>query len=174
MTATFPCCAGNLLTQIRLGDDSAVPQSDSAKVVCPHAYRSTCRMVPVLSFIGSTPIDQLSDQRAAVAIGLSTSRFRHLFKEHTGVSFHKFIVQVRLERACFLLRTTMLTIQEIGRTVGIDQSHFRRDFKRTFGTTPADYRRLCADAPDTLRAVGDLSTPAMESHGSCDGEFVAA
>jgi len=109
---------------------------------CPHQDGSVCRISQVFSYIQSAPIHAISDESAARRVGLSSSRFRHLFKEHTGESFHQYVIRVRMERACQLLRTTELTIQQIGERIGVDLSHFRRDFKRAFGTTPASFRKI--------------------------------
>lgn len=73
--------------------------------------------------------------------GLSTSRFKCLFKQSTGFSPHQYVIQQRVERAKRLLGTTSLTIREVALEVGFaDQSHLARLFRRMMGSTPKEYR----------------------------------
>ncbi len=73
--------------------------------------------------------------------GLSTSRFKCLFKQSTGLSPHQYVIQQRVERAKRLLATTALTIREVAIEVGFaDQSHLARLFRRMTGSTPKEYR----------------------------------
>jgi hypothetical protein len=46
-----------------------------------------------------------------------------------------------MERAKFLLESSFLSVKEIAYQVGLnDESHFVRDFKSTYGYSPALYR----------------------------------
>src|SRR5450432_665636 len=63
------------------------------------------RVKKILEYIASSPIDATLDS-AAAAVLISPSRLRHLFKEQVGLSFHKYLINVRLERARHLLSTT--------------------------------------------------------------------
>jgi AraC-like DNA-binding protein len=63
------------------------------------------RIETVLEFIASSPIHATLESAASV-VWISPSRLRHLFKEQVGLSFHKYLISVRLERARYLLRTT--------------------------------------------------------------------
>lgn len=73
---------------------------------------------------------------------LSSSRLRHLFKEQTGISFRKYLRQVRINQAKLLLETSFLNIKETARAVGIpDSRNFIRDFEKQFGTSPGKYRK---------------------------------
>ena len=77
----------------------------------------------------------------AALVNLSASRFRHLFKEETGVSLGSYVRERRLVRAEFLLRTTFLTIKEVMSEAGMSSvSHF----KRRYGVTPTAYRKQLA------------------------------
>jgi len=78
----------------------------------------------------------------AVLVNLSPSRFRHLFKQETGVTPAQFLKDIRLRKAERMLRTTFLSIKQILKQVGIaSNAHFVRDFRRKYGTTPTAYRR---------------------------------
>jgi len=78
----------------------------------------------------------------AALVNLSASRFRHVFKEETGLSITQYLRELRLERAEFLLRTTFLSIKEVKSEAGMSSmSHFVQYFKRKYGITPTAYRR---------------------------------
>jgi AraC family transcriptional regulator, arabinose operon regulatory protein len=81
----------------------------------------------------------------AELVNLSASRFRHLFKEETGVSLGSYLREQRLVRAEFLLRTTFLSIKEATTEVGVkSMGHFVLQFKARFGVTPSAYRKQLA------------------------------
>lgn len=61
--------------------------------------------------------DHLSEELSIVRIGevagMSESRFSHVFKEETGISFMEYVGMVRMEKARELLQNTDLRINEI-------------------------------------------------------------
>ena len=78
----------------------------------------------------------------AVLVNLSPSRFRHLFKQETGITPPQYLKDIRLTKAEKMLRTTFFSIKQILKQVGIaSNAHFVRDFRRKYGTTPTAYRR---------------------------------
>jgi transcriptional regulator GlxA family with amidase domain len=103
---------------------------------------------------------RLSLERLARSAGLSQSRLHHLFKRETGVTPAHYFHLLKLERARELFGTTAISIKEVMSRVGIeDRSHFDREFKRTYGLTPAQYRMdaqtiLTMKRASTRRAVG--------------------
>ena len=74
-------------------------------------------------------------------VNLSNSRLHQVFKEETGLSPAKYLRLLRMQQAKELLETSYLSVKEVMVRVGVtDESHFVRDFKKTFGCTPAKYR----------------------------------
>jgi AraC family transcriptional regulator of arabinose operon len=83
--------------------------------------------------------------RLAAGVNLSASRFRHLFKEETGMTLAEYLRERRLERAEVLLRTTFMSIKEVMMESGLTSvSHFVQYFKRRYGMTPSAYRTRLA------------------------------
>jgi transcriptional regulator GlxA family with amidase domain len=79
--------------------------------------------------------------RFAKRVRLSSSRFRHLFAQGTGVSFARYLKQKRLAEARYLMEDSLLSVKEVTAAVGInDVSHFVRDYKRLYGERPSDSR----------------------------------
>jgi AraC-like DNA-binding protein len=53
----------------------------------------------------------------------------------------RYLRGLRMERAKDLLESSFLSVKEIAYRVGLnDESHFVRDFKSTYGSSPALYR----------------------------------
>lgn len=75
-------------------------------------------------------------------LGISVSRFNHLFKECIGVSPYAYFVRLRIINACNLLEDTNLKIKEIADRCGYkDPLYFTQAFKKETGKTPSDYRK---------------------------------
>jgi transcriptional regulator GlxA family with amidase domain len=85
----------------------------------------------------------------AALLHLSSSRFRHLFKQEVGITPRRYIKQLRLRAAKQLLETSLLSVKEVTGRVGVnDVSHFVRDFKAAFGINPSEVRRTTTQDPD--------------------------
>ena len=97
-----------------------------------------------------------SPAKLAALVNLSPSRFHQLFKEETGEPPARYLRRLRMRRARELLETTHLSVKQVMAGVGLaDESHFVRDFKKTYGLTPARHREsfLCAAHEDDPRAA---------------------
>jgi transcriptional regulator GlxA family with amidase domain len=78
----------------------------------------------------------------AKRLRLSSSRFRHLFTQATGVSFARYVKDKRLAQARYLMEHSLLSVKEVMVAVGVnDVSHFVRDYKLLYGERPSDSRR---------------------------------
>ncbi|MGG1554504.1 AraC family transcriptional regulator [Paenibacillus ferrarius] len=63
-------------------------------------------------------------------------------RKHTGLSPLQYHHVVRMEEAKRLLRTSELSLQDVGERVGYeDYNYFIRMFRKTVGSTPSAYRR---------------------------------
>jgi AraC family transcriptional regulator len=73
----------------------------------------------------------------AQAVSMSADHFAKLFKESTGQSPYRYVIEARVRKAKELLTTGNFTISEAAHQVGfVDQSHLTRHFKKVFGLTP--------------------------------------
>ncbi len=79
-------------------------------------------------------------------LNISPSRLRYLFKVETGQSPSHYLKYLRMQKAKVLVESTFLNVKQIMYELGInDESHFVRDFKRTYGVTITQYRHVYAD-----------------------------
>jgi len=78
----------------------------------------------------------------ALALNLSESRLRTVFKDAAGISLGSYVQNYRINRAMALLRTTTLSITDIAEEAGFGSPQaFSRCFKMETGDTPRSYRQ---------------------------------
>lgn len=84
----------------------------------------------------ATPVQELSH--------LTFFSYRHLtrlFKQYTGKTLNEYMLQIRMNYAASLLRSTDMGILEISSHLGYDSlSHFIKMFRRYFNISPKKYR----------------------------------
>jgi len=100
------------------------------------------RIRDALVLIGTELAGGVSATAIASRVGLSRSRFEHLFRSETGTTFRNYRRQIRLSTALQLLANSSLSVKEISAEWGYAHtSNLTREFKREFGLTPSGYRR---------------------------------
>jgi len=81
-------------------------------------------------------------EQIARGYGVSVSVLRRHFKEATGTSIHRFVVESRLSRAQAMLRETDLPLKQIADVLGYEGVHyFTRQFHASAGLPPGEYRK---------------------------------
>ena len=79
----------------------------------------------------------------AARFGISESSLKNYFRGVYGQSLAAFVREARLARAAELLQTTKAPVSAIAEAVGyLNQSKFAAVFKRRYGVTPLEFRRL--------------------------------
>lgn len=72
---------------------------------------------------------------------LSVSRFEHVFREVTGMSPNKYLMNLRINKAKDLLAETDMSVADVSIFLGFSsQSYFIRIFKKYTGQTPLKYK----------------------------------
>jgi AraC-like DNA-binding protein len=86
--------------------------------------------------------ESIDTEALARKLGLSISRFRAVFKEHTGVAPHQYQIDVRMNLARHWLTESSHSISEIADMLGFSSVfYFSRLFKRKEGVSPSVYRK---------------------------------
>ncbi|MFA9377655.1 MAG: response regulator [Lachnotalea sp.] len=116
---------------------------DNTKLYCEeNADTNKLLVQKVCSYVKENYILDISLEEAAEMIGYSSFYFAKLMREYFDMSFIDYLTSVRINKAEELLKTTDLTVSEIGYKVGYnDANYFTRVFKRTVGTTPTQFKR---------------------------------
>lgn len=82
-------------------------------------------------------------QTAAAHVKLNPVYLSRYFKEKTGTHFIDYLIHVKMKHAAELLREKDSRIQKISEMVGYsNEKNFSRAFKKHFGVSPNEYRRL--------------------------------
>ena len=121
-----------------------------------HSYRDTgsstvgppahnldhARLRRVLDYISAHLVDEISLADLARVAGVSLYHFAHMFTLAVGVSPHRYISRMRLERAMADIAAGKLSLAQIACGAGFSsQASFTRAFRRATSMTPGEYRR---------------------------------
>lgn len=99
------------------------------------------RLSPAISHISNSYNEKITIDMLAKLVHLSVSQFNRTFKSLFKVTPAQYIVRVRINAACSMLRTTPEKVEVIADRTGFhDASHFVRQFKKVMQLTPRAYR----------------------------------
>ncbi|MEM5400178.1 AraC family transcriptional regulator [Paraburkholderia unamae] len=145
-------------------------QSEAPSALASEAYRADparyagTRINHVLGFIGKNLSQELRETELAELAGQSVSAFSRYFRRHTGVSFVRYVNQLRINLACQLLMSGELNITDICYQVGFNNlSNFNRQFLLIKEMSPSrwrSYQRLNA-ASAASRSDAVYGAPAI-------------
>lgn len=93
----------------------------------------------------SKNIGNVSLKDVAQAMSVSESYFCRVFKKNFSMTFHQYVVNVRMQMAKNYLLNSKKSITEIAAEVGYkSECCFFQDFKKSVGTTPKEFRKKSA------------------------------
>ena len=111
-----------------------------AKLLLIAGQQDDGTIAAALNYINAHLSEPLTVEILAGQVNLSSSAFSRRFRELTGRSPYQFVKETRLERARELLLERRLRVTDISVAVGYaSMSHFTKEFRARFGTTPRDY-----------------------------------
>lgn len=92
-------------------------------------------------YIAANYKDDISLSTIADHVHYNPSYLSRIYKERRGINLITSITNVRLDHACSLLTSTMLSIQEISSITGFySPKYFSQTFRKHIGTSPNAYR----------------------------------
>lgn len=117
---------------------------------------STQHIKRILAYTKAHYMNDLSLDHLADLMELHPSYISSLFKKETGDTFVNYLNALRIHEARKLLHTHRhLSVNEIGRRVGIENKHyFNKVFKKYTGTTPGAYREEQASGGEEREKEG--------------------
>jgi AraC-like DNA-binding protein len=99
----------------------------------------------VMSYIDRNLQSPISAADIVARSELSQNYLAKIFKQQTGMSIPKYLMTQRMALAKMLLRSTDLSIKQIGIRVSYaDPQHFNKLFRTIVGKSPSVYRKLNA------------------------------
>jgi AraC family transcriptional regulator len=133
---------GNYAEAIAIALSAHLARRYSKTRIAPPIGKLTAQQAQnIRDYVQANLMEDLSVDRLAQVVQLSPGHFATLFKRQVGLTPHQYVVQQRIERACFLLHHTDLPILTIVYQIGLQtQSHFTRLFRQQMGLTPKQYR----------------------------------
>lgn len=82
-------------------------------------------------------LDELSEET-----GLSKNYISALFKQEMGITLNVYVQNIKIEKACNLLRYSDYTLTDIANYLAFSsESHFIANFQKIMGITPGQYRK---------------------------------
>jgi AraC-like DNA-binding protein len=106
------------------------------------ANRLNTKIERAVRIIHDQSLQSVSNAELARIVGMNTNAFIRLFHQHIGCSPHQYDLRLRIEKACWLLRSSEDGLEKIAEITGFyDRFHFSKAFKRYIRITPAAYRR---------------------------------
>ena len=95
------------------------------------------KLIRAIEYIQDQLETELTVSGIARTVYMSPYHFARLFKQSTGQSPYRYVIQARAEKAKELLASGKFSIIEIAHRLGFaDQSHLTRHLKHIFGITP--------------------------------------
>lgn len=91
-------------------------------------------------------LDRVTLTMLSAQFGYNATYVSALLSRRTGRTFSQILLQLRMERAALLLRSTDLTVEEIAPMLGYgDKSNFYRAFRDYYGMTPREFTAAAQD-----------------------------
>ena len=109
---------------------------------CNPSTQHLLRLAHTITHLESKPHETVKLNNLASQAGMSPRSFVRAFRAATGLSPIAYLIQLRINRAAALLRSSDKPITEIAFQVGFnDSNYFTRQFVKLLGCSPRHYRR---------------------------------
>lgn len=106
-----------------------------------HEARALMRIGEVIDYLERNYKSRIYLDEMADRACMSKRHFHRIFKNATGESPLDYLIQIRLQKARELLRTTCLAVSDVAYESGFaDVNHFIKKFKKHLLVTPHKYR----------------------------------
>ena len=113
----------------------------------PSRRENTIEIKPALNYINHNYSEHIYLTLLSELCHMSQATFRRKFKEIMGTTPLDYIHDIRIQRACVLLRGSKMSITEISLNVGFESiSSFNRKFLSVEGITPNQYRSILPES----------------------------
>ena len=115
---------------------------ECARLVKSPEIESNDKVEQVLDYIHANFDKPITNKDISNAFSFHPNYINELVRKNTGVSLHKYLLQVRIARAIDLIEKSDNSISEIAETCGFQNLYyFSRYFKKAIGMSPTDFRK---------------------------------
>ena len=107
----------------------------------PKQTKSWIHIENAIKYINECKLDyELDNDTIAEQIGISPNYLTRIFQEHLGMSLHRYIINVKIERAQKNMLSGNVNITEAAEEAGFSSVHvFSKTFKNLFGISPSEF-----------------------------------
>ncbi len=129
--------------RLRMKGKYSGAQETNGKIVAPEVKgNDEALMEKIIKEINAHIDDpDLNVEKLSDGVGMSRTHLHRKLKEMIGMTPSDYIRNIRLKRACELLKKGDIEVTQVAYKVGFtSQSHFSTHFKRYTGYTPSEYR----------------------------------
>lgn len=100
------------------------------------------RITQIIRYIEENLFEILDLEFLADKCNLSVSRFKHLFKEETGIPPSEYIIRRKMEKAQEMMEDSKFSIKDIAYDLGFSSpAYFSTVFKQYNGYSPTSYKK---------------------------------
>lgn len=97
----------------------------------------------MMSWLNDHIQEEITLERMAEEFHMNSKYISQMFKERTGVNYHTYLTQIRINKAKQYLKSSDMSVVEVSHLVGYgDYRTFTRKFKMMTGELPSQYRRV--------------------------------
>ncbi|WP_288620102.1 AraC family transcriptional regulator [uncultured Eubacterium sp.] len=133
---------------IRYFSDSSMPESSA------NFHQANDTLCDIISYVNEHYTEKITLQNVATHVGFTREYFCRFFKEHMGLTFFRYLSEVRISHASRLLSNSNLSVSEIMCKSGFtNQTLFNRLFKEIYGITPRQARHSTTQKPNLQELV---------------------
>ncbi len=107
-----------------------------------NSANSDKRLDYIDDFFEQNLAENATEEALAKRLNLSPRQLNRVLRTYYGTNFRKKLCNARMNSSGWLLRTTNMSVSEIGKTVGYQsETSFFKAFKAYYGITPLQYRK---------------------------------
>ncbi len=131
---------GEVIDHIRM-DQFHVEVNSKEKILVESKNEDSKIIFRFIAFIQEHLVEDINLQKLSEEFHMNPSYISQLFKNETGINYHSYLTQLRVNKSKTLLTTTGKSISEIAVSVGFnDYRIFTKVFKNYTGVIPSQYR----------------------------------
>jgi two-component system response regulator YesN len=135
-----------LLKPVKFEELSAVMQKVRLKILRSGGHEGDTaeakRIYKIISYLNDHLEEDISLKKLSEVFYLHPSYISQLFKMETGMNYHEYLVNLRIERAKQFLSTSDLSVDQIAEKTGFGNYRtFSAAFRRVEKNSPSEFRR---------------------------------
>ena len=115
-------------------------------------------VINMKQYIAAHLAEPITLQQISRAVYLSPNYCNRIFRTHTGMSLSAYIIRLRTDEAVRMILDGM-PLSDISAALGYkDYCYFSRQFKKTVGKSPAEFRRRYAEDDSAAKWHGETAS----------------